>query len=66
MKLYTADEVTAIVNRFCQIKVNPNDQRMLMDYLEVMQTIGSSMDAFIDRYGKPQKSFFLGLFGNEE
>ena len=66
MRLYTADEATNLIDRFSKVKVNADNQRMAMDYVEVMQTISKSIDDFLEKYEEPKRSFFFGLFGSED
>lgn len=66
MRLYTADEINALLNRFAAIKLRKNDQRMEMDYMATVQSIARLIDDFLDKYTKPQRSYFFGLFGAED
>ena len=66
MKLYTADEATNLIDRFSKVKLNANDQRMMMDYMEVMQIMSKAIEDFLEKYEEPKRSFFIGLFGSGE
>ena len=66
MRLYTADEATNLIDRFSKVKLNANDQRMVMDYMEVMQIMSKAIEDFLEKYEEPKRSFFFGLFGSED
>lgn len=66
MRLYTADEATNLIDRFSKVKLNANDQRMMMDYMEVMQIMSKAIEDFLEKYEEPKRSFFIGLFGSGE
>lgn len=66
MRLYTADEATNLIDRFSKVKLNANDQRMMMDYMEVMQIMSKAIEDFLGKYEEPKRSFFIGLFGSGE
>lgn len=70
MKLYTDDEINSILERFGKVKLDPLDKRVAYDWLGVIQTVARLMDEFLQKYEKPQKTMFLGLFdfgnGDEE
>lgn len=66
MRLYTADEATNLIDRFSKVKLNANDQRMMMDYMEVMQIMSKAIEDFLEKYEEPKRSFFIGLFGGDD
>ena len=62
VKLYTASEIQALLDRFSKVNLDSQDQRMVMDYMATTQTIAKAVDDFLDKHGKPKKTTFLGLF----
>lgn len=69
MRLYTADEISKLLEEFGNYKLNSNDQRESMDYMSTVQVIARAIDDFLEEYGRQQKkSTFFGLFqcGDDE
>ena len=64
MKLYTAEEISKLLERFGKFKMDDKSERVKLDYLAVTQSIAKIIDEFLEEHEKPQKTTFFGIFGS--
>lgn len=63
MRLYTAEEISKLLERFGKFKMDGKSERVRLDYLAVTQSIAKIIDEFLEEHEKPQKTTFFGIFG---
>ena len=63
MRLYTAEEISKLLERFGKFKMDGKSERVRLDYLAVTQSIATIIDEFLEEHEKPQKTTFFGIFG---
>ena len=64
MRLYTAEEISKLLERFGKFKMDGKSERVRLDYLAVTQSIAKIIDEFLEEHEKPQKTTFFGIFGS--
>lgn len=63
MRLYTAEEISKLLERFGKFKMDGKSDRVRLDYLAATQSIATIIDEFLEEHEKPQKTTFFGIFG---
>ena len=71
MKLYTAEEIKVLIERLCNFKPDPKNERQNVEFIQTFQSVAEIIDKFLTRQemiNDMQKNGFkfLGLFGGDE
>lgn len=63
MRLYTAEEISDLLARLGNFNTQGKSEKVMMDYMAVIQSIAGLIDEFLAEHEKPRRAMFLGLFG---